>query len=74
MVVIAPALVQSASVIRAEKTETSFSDDKLMNCQAFLANPAEMQQITKRDDDDDCTARNRGQEKLCPEGEADERL
>lgn len=50
MVVIAPALVQSASAIRGEKTETSCSDDKLMNCQAVLANP-EMQQATKRDDD-----------------------
>jgi hypothetical protein len=46
MVVIAPALVQSSSAIRAEKTETSCSDDKLMNCQAVLANP-EMQQVTK---------------------------
>lgn len=55
MVVIAPALIQSASAIRAEKTATSCSDDKLMNCQAVLANP-EMQQATKRDDD--CTARN----------------
>ena len=49
MVVIAPALIQSASAIPAEKTETSCSDDKLMNCQAGLANP-EMQQVTKRED------------------------
>jgi hypothetical protein len=55
MVVIAPALVQSSSAILAEKTETSCSDDKLMNCQAVLANP-EMQQVTKREDD--CTLRN----------------
>jgi hypothetical protein len=55
MVVIALALVQSASAIPAEKTETSCSDDKLMNCQAVLAKPA-MQQVTKRDDD--YTARN----------------
>ena len=50
MVEIAPALVQSASAIRAEETGTSCSDDKLMNCQAVLANH-EMQQVTKRDDD-----------------------
>ena len=48
MVVIAPALVQSASAILAGKIETSCSDDKLMNCQAVLANP-EMQQATKRE-------------------------
>jgi hypothetical protein len=46
MVVIVPALVQSASAIRAEKTETSCSDDKLMSCQAVLANP-KVQQVTK---------------------------
>ncbi len=45
MVVIAPALVQSASAIRSEKNRDKFRDDKLINYQAVLTKP-EMQQIT----------------------------
>ena len=67
--VLGPALIQSASAVPAPKTEERCSEEKFAHLESC---PGKSEDASGGDRDDECIARNPGQAKNCPEGEADE--
>ena len=67
--VIGPALIQSAAADPAPKTQQKCSDPKFADRESC---PGKSEEARGGDRDDECIARNPGQAKNCPDGEADE--
>ena len=70
-----PALIQSASAVRFEEPfveEKRCSEDKFQERETCPGKSADAQgNPGDRENIETCTARNHGQEKNCPDGEAD---
>ena len=67
--VIGPAMIQIAAADPAPKTQERCSDEKFDHLKSC---PGKSEDAQGGDRDDDCIARNPGQAKNCPDGEADE--
>jgi hypothetical protein len=72
MVVIAPALIQSASAVATPKTQetTRCDDPKFADRESCPGKSEDSGGVAgeERDDENICIARNQGQAKNCPEG------